>query len=68
MKTHTKIYFFIFGLLFMGLQSCTHDDRDTVIPIPVDEDQIAYDAADMINGSRLYNDFTKSETGFVAPN
>ncbi|PKP26464.1 MAG: hypothetical protein CVU03_02690 [Bacteroidetes bacterium HGW-Bacteroidetes-2] len=68
MKTQKKLYLFILGILFMGLQSCTHDDRDTVIPVPVDEDQIAYDAADMINGSRLYNDFTKAETGFVAPN
>ncbi|MBK5214898.1 MAG: cytochrome c [Flavobacteriaceae bacterium] len=68
MKTHKKLYLFILGLLFMGLQSCTHDDRDTFVPIPADENQIAYDAADMINGSRLYNDFTKSETGFVTPN
>ncbi|MBK5193144.1 MAG: cytochrome c [Flavobacteriaceae bacterium] len=54
------------GLLLFGLQGCTSDDRDNVI-IPIDTDQMAYDAADAVNGSRLYNDFTALETGFVAP-
>lgn len=61
-----KLTLLFLGLIFMGLQGCTHDDRDNVI-VPVNTDQIAYDAADAVNGSRLYNDFTKLETGFVAP-
>ena len=52
--------------MFIGLQGCTHEDRDYVV-VPVDTDQIAYDAADAVNGARLYNDFTAVETGFVAP-
>lgn len=50
----------------MGLQGCTHEDRDYVV-VPIDTAQLSYDAADAVNGSRLYNDFTKAETGFVGP-
>lgn len=66
MKRMKKLALLFLGLIFMGLQGCTHDDRENVI-VPIDTDQIAYDAADAVNGSRLYNDFTKLETGFVAP-
>lgn len=65
MKKTKKLTLLFLGLIFMGLQGCT-SDRDTVPEID-NSDQIAYDAADAVNGSRLYNDFTKQETGFVAP-
>lgn len=65
MKRTKKFTLLFLGLLFIVLQGCT-SDRDTVLEID-NSDQIAYDAADAVNGSRLYNDFTALETGFVAP-
>ncbi|MEA1786550.1 c-type cytochrome [Arenibacter sp. GZD96] len=68
MKTTGKpIAFLIVGLLLMGAQSCTHDDREFVDIVQENENQIAYDAADVIVGSMLYNDFTLTP-GFDGPN
>jgi hypothetical protein len=64
MRVTRKVTGLALGLLFFGLQGCTSDRVDEP---EINLDQVAYDAADAVNGSRLYNDFTKSETGFVAP-
>ncbi|OFY88415.1 MAG: hypothetical protein A3K10_11455 [Bacteroidetes bacterium RIFCSPLOWO2_12_FULL_31_6] len=75
MKTKTKFSAIVFGVLLLGLQACTHADREEeVLPEPTPEEETqaekdlkAYNAASAVNGSKLYNDFTATETGFVAP-
>src|SRR5680860_1745307 len=64
MRVTKKITVLFLGLLFIGLQGCTSDNGNEP---EINLDQVAYDAADAVNGSRLYNDFTALETGFVAP-
>ena len=66
MKRMKQLTLLFLGLIFMGLQGCTHEDRDYTV-VPVDTAQLSYDAADAVNGARLYNDFTAEETGFVGP-
>jgi thiosulfate dehydrogenase len=60
-----KVIFYFLGLLgfaFITFYSCTKDD-----PPEPDHDQIAYDAADRINGGRLYDKFWADETNFTSP-
>ena len=40
-------------------------DNDTPV---IDTNQVAYDAADVINGGRMYDKFWASETNFISPN
>lgn len=62
MKTFFKIPLLLmigFSLSFVG---CTHDDRqDTTVP--VDPDLASYEAADVVSGYKLFNDFRKAGTG-----
>jgi len=64
MKQTKKFALLFLGLLFIGLQGCTSDKENEPV---INLDQEAFDAANAVNGSRLYNDFTAQETGFVAP-
>lgn len=64
MRVTKKVTGLALGLLFIGLQGCTSDNENEP---EINLDQVAFDAADAVNGSRLYNDFTAQETGFVAP-
>ncbi len=62
-KVKLRIYFLVLiGLVMITLGSCKKDDT----PGP-DLDQIAYDAADRVNGGRLYDKFWASETNFTSP-
>ncbi len=63
MKTHLSIKFLsvIFcGIMISTLISCDKDENS-------DEDQAAYDAADGVNGGRMYDKFWANETDFVSP-
>ena len=65
MKKKVKVMFYFWGLLgfvFLTFYSCKKDDT----PGP-DLDQIAYDAADGVNGGRLYDKFWADETNFTSP-
>lgn len=64
MKQTKKFALLFLGLLIIGLQGCTSDNGNEP---EINLDQEAFDAANAVNGSRLYNDFTKQETGFVTP-
>jgi len=72
MKTKRNLALFGLGILLIGMQACTHADEKLPEPTPppvddTDYDLLAYNAASAVNGSKLYNDFTKSETGFTTP-
>ena len=57
----TKIIVIIFfGIAITILNSCKKDKEEG-------PDQIAYDAADKVNGGRLYDKFWADETNFTAP-
>jgi len=56
---------FILGILAFVLQGCTHDDYIAAPVDPQAADKVAYAAADMVNGYKLYNEFTKAETGAI---
>ena len=68
MKTRIKMMMIVAMGVF-GLQSCTHDDYITADAVSTNgADEASYASADAINGSVLYNDFTKetgSTSGFV---
>lgn len=51
-------------LIALAVTSCTND-RDSFTPID-NTDQLAYDAANVVVGSQLYNDFTKTP-GYDGP-
>ncbi len=54
MKKIVKFMFVISAVAFIsfGVTSCKKDDPE---PEPIDQDQVAFDAADGINGARLYD-------------
>lgn len=52
-------------LVALFMVQCSNDDDDDVIPI--DQDQVAFDNADVNNGGRMYDKFWASETNFVSP-
>lgn len=55
----------IVGILAFVLQGCTHDDYVSVPDNPQAADLAAYANADAVHGYKLYNEFTKAETGNV---
>lgn len=60
MKKFKHLHIYLVATLFAGFtSSCTSDDDDNN-PVVDNSDQIAYDAADPVVGSQLYNDFTKT--------
>lgn len=65
LKNKVKVKFYFLGLLgfaFLTFYSCKKDD-----PPGPDLDQIAYNAADGVNGGRLYDKFWANETNFTSP-
>lgn len=68
MKNLKKIYLCSTSLsLVLLAASCTHKERvEPIVEQPNDADQIAYNSADAIIGSQLYNDFTKTP-GYNGP-
>ena len=60
------IYVVLLGsaIVIGSLQGCSKKEEDPPTPDP---DQVAYDAADAVNGGKMYDKFWASETDFVSP-
>lgn len=63
MKTLHSLWFVLVVFL---LASCTHDEFVPITEPPTDNDMAAFDNADAVTGSMLYNDFTLTP-GWDAP-
>lgn len=60
MRVTKKVTGLALGLLFIGLQGCTSDNENEP---EINLDQVAFDAADAVNGSRLYNVLPRRKPG-----
>lgn len=65
MKNFKKVIYCLYAVSITALVSCTND-REPLVPIDNNQDQLAYDAASAVVGSQLYNDFTKTP-GYDGP-
>lgn len=57
-----KLWYLAIGLIAVFAIACNDNEEDLA-----SQDQAAYDAADRINGGRLYDKFWASETDFASP-
>lgn len=57
-----KLWYLAIGLIAVFAIACNDNEEDLA-----SQDQAAYDAADRVNGGRLYDRFWASETDFTSP-